>query len=573
MAPNRIFLVELLVEDLQMFSRPQLAENPEKPSDKPAASDKRASLDKPAASDKPASTDKANSSDKQASLVKQASSEKRTSALEKPPSSDKPESQAKPASSEKPNSSEKPSEHPTPNSTANPPCETCPERCIRLQLNHLARCEVCEKDFGSQLDMERSKMGENCMFTLSDADLAEGPLTFRISAVERQPKSPSKVLGTWEVPATEMFQELAKNYDDANAKEQKSETSIMSTDSCSRKYKPVSETIKSMYPLHMEQDVVTGYVILTLRISCLGPRITQKVMFGAKESQTAITCFKSVVQDDQEERFMKCVAYDAVNHPHPVICGPCEDKLPPNPPASVSSQEKIPCSPYDEYTAELNGNAICVRVEKNSDIKVMLDGEQKGGCTQGCWTSLTLPEGVYALEERYVQRQENACRLPVIRGNLKYPAEQWQSDFMMCKRKQPIRAEDLRKRPDPTRSVCMQTRDPELPVSKTPCGIEICRKGYHDPNVDVFVLKLGKNKTSREADATNQIELELRTPKGPMVEKRPKETRGVQVIEAEFEELKKPAPPAEEKGKKGKKGGKKGDKKRDKKGDKKDKKK
>lgn len=552
MAPNRIFHLELLVDELQMFSRPKVAEDPAKPTS--SSSDKRASLDKPSSSDKP-------SPDKRASLDKPASTDKPGS---KRSSLDKPTTTVKPALTEKP------SELATTKSTEDPPCETCPERCIRLQLNHLARCEVCEKDFGSKLDIERSKMGENCMFTLSDADLAGDPLTFRISAVEKQPKGPSKVLGTWEEPATELFQKLAKSYDDANAKkEQKSETSVLSADSCARHSKPVSDMIKSLFPLQTEQDVTIGCVVLTLRIACLGPRITQKVMFGAKESQTAITCFKSVVQDDQEERFMKCVAYDAVNHPHPVICGPCEDKLPPNPPASVCSQEKIPCSPYDEYTAELNGNAICVRVEKNSDIKVRLDGEQKGGCTQGCWTSLTLPEGVYALEERYVQRQENACRLPVIRGNLKYPAEQWQSDFMMCKRKQPIRAEDLRKRPDPTRSVCMQTRDPELPVTSTPCGIEICRKGYHDPNVDVFVLKLGKNKTSRDADATNQIELELRTPKGPMVEKRPKETRGVQVIEEEFEDLKKPAPPAEEKGKKGKKGGKKGDKKGDKKGKKK----
>lgn len=170
------------------------------------------------------------------------------------------------------------------------------------------------------------------------------------------------------------------------------------------------------------------------------------------------------------------------------------------------------------------------------------------------------------MEERFVQREQNACRLPVIRGNLKYPDRQWSADFMMCKQKRPICAEDYRKRPDPTRSVCMQTRDPAEELhSVHPCGIEICKKGWHDPNVDVFVLKLGKNKTTRDMDGGNQIELELRTPKGPMYERRPKETRGVQVIEAEFEDLhQKPAEEIQPKPKKkaaaaggAKKGGKK----------------
>lgn len=177
-------------------------------------------------------------------------------------------------------------------------------------------------------------------------------------------------------------------------------------------------------------------------------------------------------------------------------------------------------------------------------------------------TSLKLPEGVYALEERYVQREENACRLPVIRGNLKYPARQWSADFLMCKQKRPICAEDYRKRPDHTRSICMQTRDPEEPPTLHPCGIEICKKGWHDPNVDVFVLKLGKNKTTRSEGAANQIELELRTPKGPMYEKRPKETRGVQVIESEFEDFKAPQAEEPKKSKKKATAGKKGAKKK-----------
>ncbi|XP_055595060.1 uncharacterized protein LOC129745761 [Uranotaenia lowii] len=435
----------------------------------------------------------------------------------------------------------------------------CPERCVRLQLAKLARCEVCERDFGSQVDVETTKQGENCMFTLNGTNLREQQLSFDISAVETEPDGNRKVLGTWREPANEILFNLLKNYDDVNFrrdKETESAESIFSEDSISRKCYPVSETIRSMYPLQLEDESVVGYVILTLRIACLGSRITQKVMFGGKD-QEAITCFKGT-DPEHGEQLMKCVTYDETAHPHPIICGQCEAR------GSMASLVTAPgsmtevCPPYDEYTAQMNGNAITIRVEKFSDIKVMLDGEEtEGACTKGCWTSLKMPEGTYALEEKYVQREKNACCLPVVRGNLKYPAQQWSGDFMMCRSKRPICAEHYRSRPDPMRNICMQTRDPEATDPANACGIEICRKGSCDPNVDVFVLKLGKNKTSRDEQAPNQIELELRTPKGPMIEKRPKETRGCQVIEEEFEDFKPPAPE-----KKGKKGGKKGGKKK-----------
>lgn len=436
--------------------------------------------------------------------------------------------------------------------------EQCPERCVRFELGKLVRCEVCEKDFGSHLDVKHTKQGESCMFTLSQTDLDGDSLRFSIKALEKQKDGTKNVLGKWDEPAKEIFATLASNYDNVNGTERLGESkgTILSEVSLSKGSIPVSDTVKSMYPLYGEGEDVCGYTICTLRFSCLGSRINQKVLFGGKEDQPAITCFKATTEEN-EERYMKCVAYDEVAHPHPVICGECEEsKLPATPVTSVRSVETV-CPPYDEYTAEMNGNAISIRVEKNSEIKVMLDDEEGKGCTKGCWvsllkprilsmlnfvflqTSLNLPEGVYALEERYVQREENACRLPVVRGNLKYPALQWSADFMMCKRKRPLCAEDYRKRPDPMRSICMQTRDPELQVPPNSSGIEICKKGWHDPNVDVFVLKLGKNKTLRGDGATNQIELELRTPKGPMVEKRSKETRGVQVIEEEFEDFKK----------------------------------
>ncbi|XP_058459016.1 uncharacterized protein LOC131435314 [Malaya genurostris] len=439
--------------------------------------------------------------------------------------------------------------------------DVCPGRCVRFQLENLARCEVCEMDFGSQVDIEHSKLGESCMFTLDRNRLHDEsvPLNFVISALEKWRSGRKRTLGKWQQPANDIFVSLSSNYDNTNGRTG-SRTSIetaMSEGSISKGSIPVSETIKSLYPLHGKGNIVRGYVIVTLRISCLGSRITQKVMFGTKPNESGFTCFKSLDQED-EEQFMKCVAFDASIHPHPVLCTDCEiskENLPQTPPVSVSSSKEAVGSPYDEYTAEMNGNAISIRVEKNCELKVMLPDEPDENCTKGCWTSLTMPDGVYALEERYAQREMNACRLPVVRGNLKYPAKQWSGDFMLCKQKRPICAEDFRVRPDKIRSICMQTRDPEKPIQA--CGVEICKKGWHDPNVDVFVLKLGKNKTSHGEVAHNQVELELRTPKGPMLEKKPKETRGVQVIEAEFEDTKRPAKEETKKPKKATKKGKK----------------
>lgn len=60
----------------------------------------------------------------------------------------------------------------------------------------------------------------------------------------------------------------------------------------------------------------------------------------------------------------------------------------------------------------------------------------------------------------------------------------------------------------------------------------MCKKGCSDPNVDVFVLKLGKNQGDCLA---NNIEIELRTPKSPTAEVR-YQTTMAQTYEEEFTE-------------------------------------
>ncbi|XP_053676652.1 uncharacterized protein LOC128726838 [Anopheles nili] len=432
------------------------------------------------------------------------------------------------------------------------------ELCVRLQLSGLVRCEVCEKDFGSALDFEVRKTGENCLFAYNPTiEMAEEP-ELRISAHQKGPDGTKKLLGGWKGPGRDLLTELAQSYDLENGTQVEgsgSKESVKSNESNDdTRGKPVSNTLKTMYPLESEPDhTIVGFVVITIRMSCLGPNIHQKVLFGGRDAQQPpVTCYKV-----EGEPIIQCVTVE--DHDDDQLVAP-KGSLASIVGTAIEPEEQ----PYDEYAAELNGNAICIRVEKDANIAVNLDGEQSDECTKGCWTSLTLPDGVYGLKEEYIRHEANGCKLPVVRGTLKYPAYHWSGDFMLAKKTTPVSVDDFRRKPDPTRTVALQAHSEQ--VERDCAGIEICRRGWHDPNVDVFVLKLGKNKRpSEEASGNrcNQVEIELRTPRGPSREIRPKETRGVQVIEEEFEPAgpPRPGPVTDDAGKKPKPAGKKGKKK------------
>jgi hypothetical protein len=73
-----------------------------------------------------------------------------------------------------------------------------------------------------------------------------------------------------------------------------------------------------------------------------------------------------------------------------------------------------------------------------------------------------------------------------------------------------------------------------LPASKVRNGIEVCRKGCSDPDIDVFIFKIGWKNTNRRGEK-NEIELEMRSPKGPDFEVRKMETRETQADDKDIE--------------------------------------
>ncbi|XP_035788951.1 uncharacterized protein LOC118465112 [Anopheles albimanus] len=401
-------------------------------------------------------------------------------------------------------------------------------------------CEVCEKDFGSALAVDGHRTGENCLFVYDPSvAVANGQSRFRVSAYQRCPEGTRKELGSCEGPPAEMLQSLATAYQSNQPVQVLSQESIRSSERTSSN-RPISYTIKELYPLRAageelegeQEATVIGFAVLTIRLSCLGHSINRKVLFAEPSAHHDRPENAVCYMMNADEPLVKCVKLNDRDELRAQLAGPVPSLASVNEPL-VTGEPERQHQPYDEYAAELNGNAISIRIEKDANIAISMEGEEsERGCTKGCWTSLTLPGGVYGLKEEYIRQQANGCKLPVIRGTLKYPAHHWSGDFMLAKRTTPVTIEAFRRKPadvDRSRTVGLQACAPE-----GNCGeIEVFRRPSNDPLVDVFVFKLGKGKRG-SVGSRNQIEVELRTPKCPAREIHPKVTRAIQVLEDEF---------------------------------------
>lgn len=167
-------------------------------------------------------------------------------------------------------------------------------------------------------------------------------------------------------------------------------------------------------------------------------------------------------------------------------CFKNEDKSvrPPPPPQNfVVFEEKVE-NPYEEFTTEMNENSLTIRIAKNENLKTTVFEKSAPSFK---------------------------TKNPVILGNLKYPG----------RFDHEIDSKQFIKNPN-----CDLTC---LNKGTDPLGVEVTRKVCDNPNVDVFVLKIGKKKNK---NSKNSIELELRTPKGPQFPVM--ETKGMQVIEEDF---------------------------------------
>ncbi|KAG4066215.1 hypothetical protein HA402_000439 [Bradysia odoriphaga] len=184
----------------------------------------------------------------------------------------------------------------------------------------------------------------------------------------------------------------------------------------------------------------------------------------------------------------------------------------PGPPGSPSEQ-------FEEFTAEINGNALCVRVPKNV------------GTVRRIYDNPASSKQMGRIQNTYPDRR----KIPIIRGNRKYPAHYGTMSSL----------------PSPRNSASYNSIN-ENRICKSddiscPSNVQIIRKNI-DPARDVFLLNIG-----RDARNGKGIQLEMKTPKNPLNRSiNNKQTTSVQTYEDEF------VGGGKRSGKGGKKGGKKG---------------
>jgi hypothetical protein len=282
-----------------------------------------------------------------------------------------------------------------------------------------------------------------------------------------------------------------------------------------------------------------------MKVSCFGPAIVQN--FNVYDQ-----CFTSSLENNSDFG-LECKPYAVEkkdSRESEINCFQPDSKVPnPTPSASCTrtgDKEIEKSSLYDEYTAQINGNSLTVRVEKSSHLVTrVFDTDNDCNKKSSIFNPVTSCQKQHCCHGSHLTDHQkktscvgdsfkNSKNIPIVRGNLKYPGQVECSDKNVTLSLNE-NTDKYRARPPVKRSVCQQIDEEQLDSNgqcRMPNGIEVCKKGCSDVNMDVFVLKIGQKKRSDNGT----IELEMKTPKGPDMEIKRKETREVQVIEAEFSE-------------------------------------
>jgi hypothetical protein len=339
-------------------------------------------------------------------------------------------------------------------------------------------------------------------------------------------------VGSYEIrQLNECFEKLKARYDEQQRKNDMHAVKMTT---------PITSAIQELAPFKNSANKSCGSVVYILRLTCFGPRITRELSFGNDFEGFMTDCNSNRSKAKEEKCLSKCEA-------------------------------KKDC---DEYIAQINGNSLIVRISKNNPYMVtrVLDSCSDNdkltirGCDQQidfkfpnnftcCQCKKTFAtckcNGDSHLTDYQKQTScegtsfKNNTVLPVIRGNLKYPGRFEDQSISFNVRGSGRDSQDAtgkyRVQADKTRNACLQVDKDNLEREldgkfKIPKGIKMCRLSCEN-DTDVFVLKLGKKGKSRDGKE-HEIELEMRTPRGPNVGPKRMETREVQVVEEEFEDAK-----------------------------------
>uniref|UniRef100_A0A336MQ50 CSON005070 protein n=1 Tax=Culicoides sonorensis TaxID=179676 RepID=A0A336MQ50_CULSO len=497
------------------------------------------------------------------------------------------------------------------------------ENCVLLRLFDNVEMEVCDHDLKTLIDHSNGiPRRNNCIFTLNhEQDVSQ--MKSSINVFKKDMKNRRIFLGRYDLNLENVFRKLLNEnipsqqmlsvHNTSDELKNDSSASLLRIpshvkSSCrslksmsmhsikNNLFEPKSETIKGLYPLLNNNQENVGFIVLTLTISYYGNVVTHP-----KESEPAKILFDrrasilvnnpehhaSNIRRNSSKRITievptKSDDIQSINEKISEVFSPIP------PPSRVESTIHAPeTEEYDEYVQEINGNALIIRIAKGAGMKAEILEPGKDSCLKNVMT--------YSRDDENVTVQvpcnemdpvinsyftPNMChvpcckkfgskrcsKLPIIRGNLKYPnkpsmtcdcnknlniniqddcplmTKKLQRNFCLQACEHDIRREHdkrtlhMSKVMEPSKISNINENEKGLndENSNKECvkGIEVCQKGSFDPSKDVYLLKLGKKRHG------NQIEIEMRTPKCMQLHRNHKNTLGVQVFEEEFEDYK-----------------------------------
>lgn len=409
---------------------------------------------------------------------------------------------------------------------------------VRFKMDPKIDLKISEEEFFEQINCDK-KIVKNAMFSLSEEQV-KNELNGKIVVCKFECPAKAVMVGCFKFEKIHChFKRLMEQFD-------KQVGGQCANDPCSQVCKQLAQLLNT-------KDQPSGLVFFTLRMTCFGPSL----------SKNQFDSFKSDLKKKNDEE----ICLDRAAEPRP-----------------CPSQSTAKGSEFDEYSAEINGNQLIVRINKEDSAHLVTrvfdsNMDQNGNEIQrdknlvsvrGCDQQIDFrfpkgsscgeckattknfncgPDSILTEYQRktscFGKSFKNSCALPVIRGNLKYPGrfDDGSIKFDLYDKCNPRDAtEKYKKLQTKTRSTCLQVDEENLRREQKgkcslPRGVQVCQRGCSDPNTDVFILKIGSKKTNRH-NRKNGIELEMRTPKAPDNEIKKMETREVQVDENDFENKK-----------------------------------
>lgn len=409
------------------------------------------------------------------------------------------------------------------------------QKSIRFRMLPGVCLDTNEDEYIEQVNCSKPVI-KNCMLSLSDEQL-KNDLRACVLAYKSKcnNSSESSQIGCFQIENLHcIFNQIKKEFDENFLKNKSNQGS-----KCPQYGQPTERTISLLAQLkNPSNSKPAGSVYFSLHMTCFGPYKQKQNMSLAEEGH---------------EGFLSEPEYD--------------DK-------KIKTGVKTTDKDYDEYVAQINENSLIVRVPKENPYLVtqvfdastdkIKDSLTIRGCNQqidfqfpnnftccqckqkfgkcNCNPNSSLTE--YQRKTSCDGKSyKNGDILPAIRGNLKYPGQfENQSVLFNVQNTSAETTEKYRACPIKSRGVNLQVDDKNLHrvnegLCPIPQGIQICSKGCDD-DTDVFTFKINRKRTAKNGKK-NEIELELRTPRGPRAEIPKLETREIQVDENEFIETKK----------------------------------